>query len=52
VGKFITVGLILGTTLGGLIPSLWGADYFSVSGIIFSTLGGAAGIWVGYKMGQ
>ena len=44
--------MIVGTTLGGLIPSLWGGDLLSLSSIIFTTLGGAAGIYLGFKFGE
>jgi hypothetical protein len=33
----IWIGILIGSTIGGLIPSLWGAGAF-------------AGLWVGYKM--
>jgi hypothetical protein len=39
----------LGSFLGGLIPYLWGAGMFSISGVFFSALGGIAGIWLVYK---
>lgn len=42
----MTVGLFIGSFL----PMLWGAGEFSFSSIIFSSLGGLAGIWVGYKL--
>lgn len=48
----ITVGVIIGTTVGGLIPHLWHASFLSLWGIFFSTLGGIAGIWLGYKISQ
>lgn len=48
----ITIGVIVGSTLGGLIPGLWHAGFLSFSGIIFSTLGGIAGIWLGWKISQ
>jgi len=50
--KYIWIGLFLGGTVGGLIPSLWGADSFSISGIIFSLIGSIFGIWLGFKTGE
>jgi hypothetical protein len=46
------MGLFIGSTIGGLVPELWGAGIFSMSAIVFSFIGGIAGIWVGYKIGQ
>jgi len=45
----IWIGLFVGSTVGGFIPDLWGAGMFSISGIIFSGLGGLAGIYLGFK---
>jgi hypothetical protein len=45
------IAVLVGSTLGGLVPSLWGAGMLSVAGVVFSILGGVAGIWVGARMG-
>jgi predicted MFS family arabinose efflux permease len=50
--KFVWLGLFVGSFIGGLIPELWGADFLSWWSFLFSFLGGIAGIWVGYKVGQ
>jgi len=44
--KAIWIGVVLGSTIGGCVPSLWHASVFSFSGVILSTLGGLVGIWV------
>lgn len=49
---FVMTGMIVGTTLGGLIPMLWGADFLSFSSFLFEALGGIVGIWIGYKIGS
>ena len=49
---FIWIGLILGSTLGGAVPQLWGESMFSGWGVLFSMLGGFIGIWAGYKVGR
>lgn len=46
----IWIGVFVGSTLGGFIPTLWGDSAFSFSAIIWSTVGGLAGIWVGFKL--
>jgi predicted MFS family arabinose efflux permease len=43
--KAIWIGVIVGSTIGGFVPSLWHASVLSVSGVVFSTIGGLAGIW-------
>jgi len=48
----IWAGVIVGSTLGGLLPALWGGGVFSFSSVIFSTIGGIAGIWAGYELSQ
>ncbi len=49
---FIWLGLIVGSTLGGLVPMLWGDDLISIAGIALSMVGGIVGILAGYKLGQ
>jgi hypothetical protein len=46
----VWMGIVIGGFLGGLIPSLWGAGALSVSGIVFSSLGALAGIWITFKL--
>ena len=50
--KLITIGMIIGGILGGYLPTLWDASMLSLSGVIFSALGGFLGIWIGYKLGE
>ncbi len=50
--KLIFIFLAIGSYVGGWIPSLWGAGMFSFSGVILSALGGIAGIWLGFKLGE
>lgn len=45
------IAVLVGSTLGGLVPSLWGAGMLSVAGVVFSVLGGVAGIWAGARIG-
>lgn len=47
-------GLIYGSvlvfsTIGGYIPTLWHASFFSISSIIGGIIGTAVGIWVAVK---
>ena len=42
----------IGTSVGSAIPSLWGDSMFSFTSVLLSTLGGALGIYAGFKLGQ
>ena len=44
--------MFVGSTLGNMLPMLWGGDAISVSGVLLSLVGGVVGIWVGYRLGQ
>jgi ABC-type lipoprotein release transport system permease subunit len=38
------------STIGGAIPSLWHAGFFSMSGIMGGIIGTIFGIWVAVKL--
>ena len=38
------------STIGGFIPTLWHAGFFSVSGIIGTIIGTIIGIWAAVKL--
>ena len=48
----IWICLTVGSLVGGYLPTLWGGDLLSFSGIILSAVGGFAGIWLGYRFGE
>ena len=48
--RLIMFGMIVGSVLGGWLPSLWGAGGFNMTSIVTSTVGGLAGIWAGWKL--
>lgn len=48
----ITLGMLVGSTVGGYLPVLFGGSMLSFSGILFSVIGGVAGVWLGYKLGK
>jgi len=50
--KLIWLGAIVGSTIGGMVPSLWHASMFSMSGIFLSIVGGVLGIWLAWKVTQ
>lgn len=46
----IWVGMFVGSTIGGLIPTLWGSGMFSFSSITLTAVGGLVGIYIGLKL--
>jgi len=50
--SLIWIGVAIGSTIGAYIPALWGASVFSMSSIFLSAVGGIAGIWAGWRLGQ
>lgn len=43
-------GMVIGSSIGSLLPLLWGASALSMSSILLSAVGGIAGIWAGFKL--
>ena len=39
-----------GMTVGGFVPELWGASALSLSSLLFSVVGGVAGVRVGARL--
>ena len=50
--KLVWLGFFVGSTIGGMVPTLWGDEIISLSAIVLSTLGGIGGIWAGVRLGQ
>ncbi|CAN5712561.1 hypothetical protein BH11PAT2_BH11PAT2_08890 [soil metagenome] len=48
--QIVWIGLLVGSTIGGFIPDLWGAGLFTFSSIILSAVGGMIGIYIGWKI--
>ncbi len=42
--------MLVGGTVGGFIPMLWGDSGFSMPGIIFNAIGAIFGIYFAYKL--
>jgi hypothetical protein len=42
--------MIIGSTIGGYIPTFFGVGIFSFYSLLFSGVGGIAGIYLGYKL--
>ena len=41
-----------GMLLGGFVPDLWGAGQLSMQSILFSAVGGVAGVWAGIRIAE
>lgn len=41
---------MLGGTVGGFVPEIWGASSFSLASLVFGVLGGIAGVWFGVRI--
>ncbi len=47
--KWVWLGMLVGSSVGGFVPMIWGDSALSVSGFILSFVGGIGGIWAGYE---
>lgn len=50
--KLVGLGMIIGSTLGGYIPTWFGASIFSFTSIIGTFVGGIIGIWLAVKISE
>ncbi|MEP7340512.1 MAG: hypothetical protein ABI977_22460 [Acidobacteriota bacterium] len=48
----VRIGILIGSTVGGYIPVIWGAEMLSLSSLFGSLLGGLLGVWIAYKIDQ
>ncbi len=46
----VMFGMIIGSIIGGFIPSIFGVGIFSYWSAITSAIGALLGIWLGYKI--
>ncbi len=50
--SIIWIGMVCGSLIGSFVPSIWGDGMFSMSSVIFTAVGGFAGIWIGFKISR
>jgi hypothetical protein len=48
--SFIWMGAFIGSTIGSLIPWLWGDGVLSYSSVLLGGIGALVGLWIGSKM--
>ena len=41
-----------GVLVGGFVPEMWGASGFGLESLLFSALGGVAGLWAGLRIAE
>jgi predicted MFS family arabinose efflux permease len=46
----IWVSIFIGSTIGGIIPELWGAGMFSYPSLLLSGIGALVGLWIAFKI--
>jgi hypothetical protein len=45
----IWLGILVGSTIGGFIPDLWGAGLLSYSSVLLSGVGAFVGLWLAIR---
>lgn len=48
--RAVWMGAIIGGFIGGYIPLLWGAPYFSFASLLCNALGALLGIYLMFKL--
>jgi len=42
--------ILVGSTVGGFIPEMWGDGIFSYSSVLFSGIGALVGMYIAFKI--
>lgn len=45
--SIIYLSTLVGLTVGSFVPMLWGGSLLGGMSVLFSTIGGIVGIWIG-----
>lgn len=48
--RVIWLCVLVGSTVGGVVPEAWGGSAFGMSSIVLGVVGGIAGIWLGARL--
>ena len=46
---FIWIAVLVGSTIGSLVPELWGAGAFSYASVLLGGVGAFAGLWLAVR---
>lgn len=44
--------ILIGSSVGGLLPELWGASAFGVASLLLGTAGGVAGVFAAARISE
>jgi predicted esterase YcpF (UPF0227 family) len=47
--KIIMLAMLVGSTVGGYIPTWFGASAFGLASVLCGAVGGLLGIWVAFR---
>jgi hypothetical protein len=42
--------VLVGSTVGGLLPEVWGGSAFGLASLALGCLGGIAGVWAAFQL--
>lgn len=48
--RLLWVFVIVGSTIGGLVPEAWGGSALGLASLTLGSLGGVAGVWFAAKL--
>ncbi len=48
--KAVLWGGLIGMSIGGYVPTLWGSSMFSFTAMLCSAAGAVLGFWLGYRL--
>lgn len=48
--SLIWLGMIVGSAIGGFLPTLFGGSALGMLSVFTTAIGGFLGIWAGYKL--
>ena len=50
--RIIWLFVLVGSTVGGLLPEAWGASAFGGASLVFCLVGSLAGLWFGVRLAR
>lgn len=48
----VSIAAMIGLTVGGSVPMLWGGNPFDALSLLLGFVGGLLGVWAGVKINQ
>jgi len=48
--RLMWIFVVVGSTIGGFLPEVWGGSAFGFASLLFASLGGIAGVWCAAKL--